>query len=184
METLEQLTHTVHHIHNTTTSNERLFAGQTSSLTFKSMYANAMGMQQYSINSLLYLTTIRDKYVPLYKEFIKQLCIYAAAVGVLAKWYLPFSLFTLSKLREILNDVRHAICKTNPDYNLVIKQLHLYYDMKLVTFVIDKNRNLIVQFPVFIQPYTQQPLILISWKQCQYQLLIRTHWQILICTCK
>ena len=24
----------------------------------------------------------------------------------------------------------------------------------------DKDRNLIIQFPVFIQPYTQQPLIL------------------------
>ena len=32
--------------------------------------------------------------------------------------------------------------------------------MKLVTFCIDKDRNLIFQFPVFIQPYTQQPLIL------------------------
>ena len=32
--------------------------------------------------------------------------------------------------------------------------------MKLVTFSIDKNRNLIVQFPVFIQLSTQQPLIL------------------------
>ena len=52
------------------------------------------------------------------------------------------------------------IRKTNPDYDLVIERLHLYYDMKLVIFGIDKERNLIIQFPVFIQPYTQQPLIL------------------------
>ena len=32
--------------------------------------------------------------------------------------------------------------------------------MKLVMFGIKKERNLIMQFPVFIQPYTQQPLIL------------------------
>ena len=32
--------------------------------------------------------------------------------------------------------------------------------MYLVTFGIDKDKNLIVQFPVFIQPYTQQPLVL------------------------
>ena len=43
---------------------------------------------------------------------------------------------------------------------MVIKKLHLCDDMKLVTFGIDKDRNLIVQFPVFIQPYRQQPLIL------------------------
>ena len=32
--------------------------------------------------------------------------------------------------------------------------------MQLVTFGIDKHKNLIIQFPVFIQPYAQQPLIL------------------------
>ena len=32
--------------------------------------------------------------------------------------------------------------------------------MKLVTFSIDRKRNLIFQFPIFIQPYTQQLLIL------------------------
>ena len=49
---------------------------------------------------------------------------------------------------------------TNPDYDLVIDRLHLYYDMQLMTFGIDKDNNLIVQYPVFVQPYTQQPLIL------------------------
>ena len=32
--------------------------------------------------------------------------------------------------------------------------------MKLVTFRIDNQRNLIVQFPVFVQPYTQKRLIM------------------------
>ena len=78
----------------------------------------------------------------------------------MAKVYLPISLITPSKLREILNEVKPAIRKTNPDYDLVIDRLNLYYDMQLVTFGIDKDKNLIIQFPVFIQPYTQQPLIL------------------------
>ena len=29
------------------------------------------------------------------------------------------------------------LIKTNLDYDIVIKRLHLYYDMKLVTFGID-----------------------------------------------
>ena len=53
-----------------------------------------------------------------------------------------------------------AICETNPDYDIVIKQLHLYYGMKSATFGINRNRGLIVQFPVIFQPYSQQPLIL------------------------
>ena len=32
--------------------------------------------------------------------------------------------------------------------------------MKLVTFDIDEEGNLIVQFPIFVQPYTQQKLVL------------------------
>ena len=31
--------------------------------------------------------------------------------------------------------------------------------MKLVTFGIDNQRNLIVHFPVFVQPYTQRRLV-------------------------
>ena len=46
------------------------------------------------------------------------------------------------------------------DYDLVLKRLHLYYDIKLVTFGIDRNQHLTIQFPVFIQPYMLQLLIL------------------------
>ena len=42
----------------------------------------------------------------------------------------------------------------NSDYDLVIDNLHLYYDMQLGTFGINKDRNLIIQFPIFVQPYT------------------------------
>ena len=50
--------------------------------------------------------------------------------------------------------------KTNKDYDLVLTRLYLYYDMKLVMFGIDNQRNLIIQFPVFVQPYTQTRLTL------------------------
>ena len=86
--------------------------------------------------------------------------IYASAIRILAKGYLPNTLVTPSKLKEILREVRRALQKSNPDYDLVIDRLYLNYNMQLVTFGIDNDRNLIIQFPVFIQPYTQQPLIL------------------------
>ena len=106
------------------------------------------------------MRTVQDKYVSLYKELITQLLIYTTAIRVLAKRYLPISFITPLKLKEILSEVKITIRKTNPDYDLVIERLHLYYDMKLVTFGIGKERNLIIQFPVFIQPYTQHLLIL------------------------
>ena len=42
----------------------------------------------------------------------------------------------------------------------MLSRLYLYYDMKLVTFGIDQDKNLIIQFPVFVQPYTQTKLTL------------------------
>ena len=109
---------------------------------------------------MLYLITIKDKYIEIYNKFISQLHIYAKVVRILAKGYLPISFITPLKLQEILNSVKDTLTKTNPDYNIIIKRLHLYYDMKLVTFGIDRKRNLIIQFPIFLQPYMQQPLTL------------------------
>ena len=77
-----------------------------------------------------------------------------------AKGYLPTTLLTLRKLQEILAEVKKSLQYTNPDYTLVLDRLHLYYNMQLVTFGIDKDMNLVIQYPVFIQPYTQKPLIL------------------------
>ena len=159
-ETLEKLIDTVQHIYNTWSSQERLFAGQQSSLTLRWLYENSLGLHHYSINSLLFLRTVQYKFIALYRELITQWHIFATSIRILAKGYLPVSLVTPSKLKEILNNVKTAIWKSNPDYNLVIDRLCLYYDMQLVTFGIDKDKNLIIQLLVFIQPYTQQPLIL------------------------
>ena len=40
----------------------------------------------------------------------------------------------------------------------MLSRLYLYYDIKLVMFGIDKQNNLIIQFPIFVQPYTQTKL--------------------------
>ena len=94
------------------------------------------------------------------KDSIEELKLYSRAIRVLSKGYLPISLLPPSKLEKILNEVRITIAKSNKDDDLVLTRLYLYYDMKLVTFGIDNQRNLIVQFPLFVQPYTQKRLIM------------------------
>ena len=154
VETLEKLITTVHNIHNTTSCHERLFAGQHSPSTFRTLYVHSLGLHHYSTNSLLYLRTIQDKYIALYGELMSQLCIY------MAKGYLPNTLITPIKLKDILKEVRKTLQYTNPNYVLVINRLYLYYNMQLVTFGIDNDRNLIIQVLVIMQLYAQQPLIL------------------------
>ena len=91
----------------------------------------------------------------MYEKFINELKSYSRAIRILLKGYLPITLITQSKLEAILQQVQLAIAKTNQDYELVLNRLYLYYDMKLVTFGIDYQKNLIIQFPIFVQPYTQ-----------------------------
>ena len=56
-ETLEKLINTVHEIHNTS-SHEKLFTGEHNPSLFRMLYTDALGIQQYATNSLLYLRII------------------------------------------------------------------------------------------------------------------------------
>ena len=100
----------------------------------------------------------------MYERFINELKSYSKAICVLSKGYLPISLIPPSKLETVLQQVRAALAKTNKNYDLVLNRLYLYYGMKLVTFGIDQDKNLIIQFPVFVAPYTQARL---TWYQIE-----------------
>ena len=54
-ETLEKLINTVQEIHNVTSSHERLFAGEHNPAIFRLLYTDALCIQQYAFNSLLFL---------------------------------------------------------------------------------------------------------------------------------
>ena len=88
----------------------------------------------------------------MYSELITQLHTYVSAIRILAKGYLPNTLLNPEKLHDILTEVKKSLHIMNPDYDLVLDRLHLFYDMQLVTIGIDKDMNLVIQFPVFIQP--------------------------------
>ena len=118
-DTLEDLIKTVHKLHNTTTWSERLFAGQIKD--WYNWYLATKGINHYAINSLLFLTTVREKYVKIYERFLNQLKQYAQAVRVLSKGYLPISHLSPSKLNIILQKVKQAVQIKNRDYDLVIK---------------------------------------------------------------
>ena len=159
-ETLEKLINTVHNIHNVTSSHERLFAGEHNPAIFRLLYTNNLGIHQYAFNSLLFLRVIQDKYISLYRELITQLKAYASTIRILSKGYLPTTLILPNKLQDILVKVKRSLHQTNPDYALVFDRLHMSYNMPLVTFGVDRNMNLVIQFPIFIKPYIQEPLLL------------------------
>ena len=108
-ETLEKLINTVQELHNVTSSHEKLFAGEHNPALFRILYMNALGVQQYTFNSLLFLRIVQDKYISLYKELVTQLKSYVSAIRVLAKGYLPATLITPSKLQKTLDAVTKSL---------------------------------------------------------------------------
>ena len=74
-DTFTKLIDTVHKMHNKRTWN----------LTKEAV-------QHYTIYSLLYITTMREKYVRMYEKVISQLLMYVTAIRVPSKGYLPISL--------------------------------------------------------------------------------------------
>ena len=158
-DTLTNLTNTVHKMHNLTSLKEQLFVGKMNEwLKWGLTHFNYE--HSYLINTLLFLRTIKEKYVRMYERFIVKLKLYSKAICILPKGYLPISLIPPSKLETILQQVKSALAKTNKNYDLVLNRLYLHYDMKLVMFGIDNDRNLIIQFPVFVEPYMQARLTL------------------------
>ena len=89
------------------------------------LYSHDKGVYHYAINSVLFMTTVREKYVKMYKRFIEELKLYLKVIGILSKGYLPISLLPPSKLEKILKEVRIAIAKSNKDYDLVVTRLYL-----------------------------------------------------------
>ena len=62
-------------MHNTTSRHERIFAGKFNNWYEWYLHKDSVG--HYAINSILYLTTIREKYEKMYERFIEQLKMYA-----------------------------------------------------------------------------------------------------------
>ena len=146
---LMDLINTVHQMQNLTSWKEKMFVGKMTEWVKKEL-AKTKNEYSYSIDTILFLTTVREKYVKMYERFIAELKSYSKAIRVLSKGYLPISLIPPSKLQLLLLQVKVALAKRNKDYDLVLSRLYLYYDMKLVTFGIDQDKNIIIQFPMFV----------------------------------
>ena len=72
-------------MHNTTTWNEKIFAGKLDH--WFHWYLSKEGIGHYAINSLLYLTMLKEKHVKINEKFISQLQMYAKAIRILSKDY-------------------------------------------------------------------------------------------------
>ena len=123
-DTLMELVNTVHQLQNVTIWKEKIFVSEMNAW-LKCNLENICSKFDYSMDAVLFLKTIKEKYVRMYEKFINELRSYSKAIRILSKGYLPISLIPPSKLEAILQQVQVAITKSNQDYEIVLNRLYI-----------------------------------------------------------
>ena len=88
---LMDLINTVHHMQNLTSWKEKMFFGKMREWVKKEL-AKSKNEYSFSVDTILLLTTVREKYVHMCERFIAELKSYPKAIRILSKGYLPISL--------------------------------------------------------------------------------------------
>ena len=118
------------------------------------------GISYYTSHLSVYIQTLNEKYNIMYRELLDNLHRIITGVAKLSQGHLAPEIIPHSLLQSSLDDIAMQIRETHPEYTLALTHISQYYDMKLVTFGIDKDRSLIVTFPVFLKRVHHVPLIL------------------------
>ena len=108
-DTLTDLIDTVHRMQNFTSWNEKTFTGKLHD--WMELYTQDEGVHNYAINSILFLTTVREKYVKMYERFIEEMKLHSKAIRALSKGYLPISPLLPSKLEKNSKRSENSNCK-------------------------------------------------------------------------
>ena len=100
-DTVMELANTVHQMQNVTTWKEKVFVSEMNEW-LRHKLEDIRNEFDYSIDVVLFLTTVKEKYVRMYEKFIHELKSYSKAIRILSKEYLPITLIMPSKLEAIL----------------------------------------------------------------------------------
>ena len=66
-------------------------------------------------------------------------------------------MFPLTVLNNITTNAISLVRKSHPDYVLAIDHITEYYDMKLATFCVDTDGNMVVPLSLFVKDHTSEP---------------------------
>lgn len=157
---------TINDMHNRTTKLEQLLAGLAPDLTLGLLGLadgshNIYGPSKFSLALSLFLEQSQEEHNSMLQELLGNFGKLMKGIEKLSQGYLPSELFPPSTLHRLTAQVLKAVKKSHKEYSLAIEQLGNYYDMKLVTLAVEpETHSLLITFPIFIQPYRNQPLAL------------------------
>ena len=122
------------------------------------MVSDVTGRMTFIHKLNLYIHSILESQIRLYEWLLQHLSkSLLDSIGILSTGHLPPLLLPPKVLENITTNAIQLVHRTHPDYVLAIKHITEYYDMKLATFGVDSDGNMIVAFPVFVKDHTSKP---------------------------
>ena len=155
---LQDTVSTVNSLRNRTLKIEKLLTGQDLyTLQIAHMAPDVTGRMTFIHKLNLYVHSVLECQIKLYEWLLQHLQDLLDSIGILSTGHLPSLLFPPTVLKNITTNAIKLVHKLHPDYVLAIDHVTAYYDMKLATFGVDTENNMIIAFPIFVKDHTSKP---------------------------
>ena len=99
------------------------------------------------------------RYNTLYERAITELGHFLEAMDTLSTNMLSHTVVAPDVLEALIQHVKQELIEKYPDYELVLDQVHEYYNLPVSTFFYS-NGSLVIHIPLYIKPKLQEPLLL------------------------
>ena len=100
-----------------------------------------------------------NRYLLLYESILSELDHFLDALDNLSNNQLSHSVVSADVMEALIIHVQQVLEKDYPDYELVVSQVHDYYNLPISTFAC-KDRTLVIHISFYIKPKNQEPLFL------------------------
>ena len=158
---LQDIVRMVNGIRNRTLSLEKLLTGQDlHTLQHAHMAPDLPGLEgrlTFMHKTNLYVHSVLERQIRLYELMLHHLKDLLDCIGILSTGKLPLMLFPPTVLENITSNAIDMVCCTHPEYELAVGHVSEYYDMKLCTFGISIEGNMVVAFPIFVKDHSDKP---------------------------
>ena len=110
-------------------------------------------------NALSVLLARVERYLAMYQMMVTELDHLMDALDNLSNNLLSHTVVTPEVLKGMIDHVKQQIKEYYPDYELVLTEVHEYYNLPFVTYAYEKG-VIGIQVPLFIKPRLQESLFL------------------------
>ena len=110
-------------------------------------------------NMLGVLLSDLNRYLLLYESILSELDHFLDALDNLSNNQLSHSVVSADVMQVLITHVQQVLERDYPDYELVVSQVHDYYNLPISTFAC-KDKTLVIHISFYIKPKNQEPLFL------------------------